>query len=460
MDYSAANVSLWNGMVQIAILAGILIFANVLRRKVPFVRRTLLPTAVLAGFLVLIFENIGWLRMDVDFLEKVTYHALGLGFISLALRVPKPTTESDRANLTGLKSGALIASTYVLQGVFALIISMLLFYTIKPDMFMAAGILLPMGYGQGPGQANNIGSTFENLGFAGGQSFGLALAATGFLCACVIGVIYLNILRQKGKLNRQHYDEVSGSVTLDTFEDENEIPIAESVDRFTMNLAIVLLLYGVTYLFSRGLTDAISAGGAEGLAKTANSLIWGFNFLIGTLFAILARKIISLLRRQKVMTRRYQNNYLLSRCAGVAFDMMIVAGIASIRFEELSGLWLPFLLMAVGGGFLTFYYLLWLCKRIYPNYYYEGFFSMFGMLTGTISSGVLLLREVDSAFDTPAANNLLIGSGCAILFGAPILALVGIAPISELLCWLTLAILILYFCGLLLFMKKAKRKSR
>ncbi len=57
-----------------------------------------------------------------------------------------------------------------------------------------------MAYGQGPGQANNVGTTYETLGMDGGRSFGLSLAAVGYLVACVVGVIYLNILNSKKKL--------------------------------------------------------------------------------------------------------------------------------------------------------------------------------------------------------------------------------------------------------------------
>ena len=38
------------------------------------------------------------------------------------------------------------------------------FETICPNLFKASGILLPMGYGQGSGQANNVGLTYEALG--------------------------------------------------------------------------------------------------------------------------------------------------------------------------------------------------------------------------------------------------------------------------------------------------------
>ena len=57
-----------------------------------------------------------------------------------------------------------------------------------------------MGFGQGPGQGNNIGLSYEKLGFAGGRSVGLAIAATGFIVACIVGVIYLNLGAKKKSL--------------------------------------------------------------------------------------------------------------------------------------------------------------------------------------------------------------------------------------------------------------------
>ena len=107
---------------------------------------------------------------------------------------------------------------------------------------------------------------------------------------------------------------------------------------------------------------------------------------------------------------------------------MIVAGIASIELEDIRGLWLPFVLLAVAGGVVTWLHLRLVCRAVYPDYYYEGLISMFGMLTGTISSGVLLLREIDPGLETPAANNLITGSSFGIVLGAPVLILVGMAP--------------------------------
>ena len=131
-------------------------------------------------------------------------------------------------------------------------------------------------------------------------------------------------------------------------------------------------------------------------------------------------------KRTGVILRQYQNNYLLNRLSGFFFDIMIVAGIASINPEDIRGLWLPFVLLVVAGAIVTWIHLAFVCKVVDRDYYYEGLISMYGMLTGTLSSGVLLLREIDPDLATPAANNLVIGSSFGIILGAPVLVLVGI----------------------------------
>ena len=145
------------------------------------------------------------------------------------------------------------------------------------------------------------------------------------------------------------------------------------------------------------------------------------------------------------MRMQYQNNYLLSRISGLFFDVMIICGIASIDFEDLQGLWIPFAITCVVGGIVTFFHLKFFCMRIYKGYEEEGFLSMFGMMTGTISSGILLVREIDPDFKTPAANNLVSGSGVAIAFGAPMLILISMAPKSVTSTFVVLGLLVVYY---------------
>ena len=199
MDYSAANASLWNIIIQLGLIAGAILAANALRTKVRAIRQAMMPVAVMAGFLLLILKYAGIVHIDAEIMEILVYHGIALGFIAMSLRVPDKT--ANRKDRAALKSGAIIVSTYMVQAITGLAISMLLGFTLMPGLFKAAGILLPMGYGQGPGQANNVGTSYQNLGFAGGRSFGLAIAAAGYLCACIVGVILLNVLAKRGSVS-------------------------------------------------------------------------------------------------------------------------------------------------------------------------------------------------------------------------------------------------------------------
>lgn len=452
MDYSAANHQLWNVVIQIAYIAIAILLADLLRRKVKIIRKLMMPVAVLGGFLLLIAKYLG-LKLDETLLETLVFHGIALGFVAMSLRVPEKRNE-NKGNAVGLKSGAIIVSTYLVQGITGLIITILLAYTFMPGLFKAAGLLLPMGYGQGPGQANNIGSTYEGLGFVGGRSFGMAIAATDYLVACIVGVIILNILRNKGKLNLNKDENIVKRSDYD-FGDEKS---SESIDVLSIQISLVAAVYLLTYLLIWGLTSLLSSV-APGVANMLNSLIWGFNFIIASALAMLVRNIIIRFDSVQSKALKSQNNYLLNRISGVFFDIMIVAGIASINIEDIKGLLLPFILMVTLGAVVTWLYLSFVCKKVYKDYYYQGLISMFGMLTGTISSGVLLLREIDPKFETAAANNLITGSSFGIILGAPILILVGLAARSDLLCFVSLGIMFVYLGLLLLIILKAKTNS-
>ena len=456
MDYSSANHALWNIIIQLGLLAGTILLANSLRQKVSLIRKSMMPVAVLGGFLLLLAKYLGIARVDQDLMEMLVYHGIALGFIAMSLRVPME--KAEKGDLTGLKSGAVIVSTYLVQGVTGLLVTLLLSYTLMPSMFQAAGLLLPMGYGQGPGQANNIGSSYEALGFAGGRSFGLAIAAAGYLVACVVGVVILNVLSRKGKVGHTR-SSVTELPASDYFQSRDEIPVSDSIDKLSIQLAMVLLVYLLTYLTAWGLTSGIAVI-SEGLANTLNTLIWGFNFIIGSALAILLRVLLEQGKRKGLIARQYQNNYLLNRLSGFFFDIMIVAGIASINLEDIRGLWLPFVLLAVLGAVVTWVHLSIVCKAAYHDYYYEGLISMYGMLTGTISSGVLLLREIDPDLATPAANNLVVGSSFGIILGAPVLVLVSLAPRSTLFCWIVTVLAAVYGALLCLLIMKAHRRKK
>ena len=461
---SFANLSAWAWLVQFFIIVVALLIANLVRCNVPLFKRSLLPSALLAGLLILCLKPFGFFSTLVDkhSMEIITYHALGLGFVAMALKNKK--LKSATSTLKVVETGAVTASTYILQGLVGLLITVPLFLWWKgADFFYAAGLLLPMGYGQGPGQALNFGVTFaswaEGQGLVfHGSDFGLSIAATGFIVGSLVGVVYMNILRRRGKLKVRE-KSVSEHYTLADYESEGEIPHSESIDKLTVQLCLVLLVYALVFLLMYGVQQ-LDLGNFG--VKTLKPLVWGFNFLWGTLLGVLVRWLIGRLRKRKLMQREYINNYMLDRIAGTCFDIMIVAGTAAIDFNNLRGLWLPLILVCTLGAVVTFFYVLICCRKLYPDYEYEGFFSMFGMLTGTASNGMILLREIDPRFETPAANNLVLQTIPALVFGFPVLLLMGFAPQSLSNTFITMGIMVaaLLLFALFIFRKTKNNKEK
>ena len=95
MDYSESNVVLWNAIFQVGIISVMVIISNILRTKVKFVKKSLMPTSVIAGFLLLGFKYLNIVHVDRNFLDAITYHGIAIGFIAMSLRVHKKDDASN-----------------------------------------------------------------------------------------------------------------------------------------------------------------------------------------------------------------------------------------------------------------------------------------------------------------------------------------------------------------------------
>ena len=105
-------------------------------------------------------------------------------------------------------------------------------------------------------------------------------------------------------------------------------------------------------------------------------------------------------------------------------------------------------------------------KICYPTFQHEAFLLNYGTLTGTASNGMILLREIDPNFETPASNVYIISQFPAMLFVAPILLLLKTGSSSLTMTYVTMGIFaglfILYTTFLILtgkgiLFKKARR---
>lgn len=444
-----------------ALLLLSLLLANWLKKSIKFLRMSLIPTSVLGGVILLaiagiydifsatpLFETAFFGGNGYDNLEIITYHTLALGFIASSLKSSKGKLTKQRS-IEIFNTGVTTVSTYLIQGVLGMAITIVAAMVIK-DFFPAAGILLPFGYGQGTGQAMNYGTIYETTnGFVGGKSFGLTIAALGFLSASIGGVIHLNILKKRGTIVLDGSED-GDNLKSDEIQSKNEIPMQGSMDKMTVQVGIVVLSYFITFLLMFLLGS---------LLPGMKAVIYGFNFLLGVLSATIVKAVIGLCRKTSIMKKDYVNDFLMTRISNFFFDIMVVAGIAAIRLGLLENYWGVISILGVVGLIISYVYNRIVVNTLFKDYKEEQFLMMYGMLTGTASTGTILLREIDPDFKTPAADNMVYQNFPAIVFGFPMMILATLAPKNPV---LTLILLTAFFVvmNVILFRSKIFKKRK
>ncbi|MBE6872194.1 MAG: hypothetical protein E7491_09650 [Ruminococcaceae bacterium] len=96
------DYSVWSWVLLFAVLLGSLLVGNMLKRSIPLLQKSLIPTSVIGGTILLIVAAIykavtGDVMFDsalfggegTETLEIITYHALALGFIASAFKTTR-----------------------------------------------------------------------------------------------------------------------------------------------------------------------------------------------------------------------------------------------------------------------------------------------------------------------------------------------------------------------------------
>ncbi len=425
-NFTLANYdAVWAFMVQLGLLLLFLMLGNILRRIIPLFRKLLIPSALLGGALLLITDIIckqfDVVLVDNRLMQVVTYHCLAIGFASMSLKTEKSTHKTKGSQV--VEFGALQGGTYMLQAFIGLGITIILFLlTQYGDNVISyiCGLILPLSYGQGPGNALSWDINFTNTPatqFAGNGSFGLSLASIGFVVASIFGVLYINIYKKRGELQVRKDAPIKTSVAKEN-ENETEIPDSESVDKFTLQAGFVALAYALAFGFMCLLGI---------LSDFTNSIAWGFNFLWASLAAMLIKFVLKLLRKRNIMHREYINNYQMDRISGFSFDLMIVAGVAAIQINDIKNYILPIVILSVVGTLVTYVYIRLVAKQCFKGFEHEFFLMSFGTLTGTASNGMILMKEIDPSLRTPTSSLYILSNFPAMVMIAPLLLLLSFA---------------------------------
>lgn len=409
----------WQEIDDVIYILILFALAILIKRLVPVFRRYLIPNSIIAGFFGLILgpNLLNWLPLDPDTLGGIIYHLMAIGFISLSLRSP----QKKNKDWNSMNAGLIIVTTYLIQAIFGFAMS---FFWSLADKGVSPimGLILPLGFGQGPGQAFSIGTQWEQLGMANGGAIGLAVAAAGFGWATIGGILILNILL---KNKRKQYEPIA-------IEEKKSIIVKDyefsDMDGLTIQFVFVGIVYAAVYATLGGLNLLLARLGTFG--ESLGSVLWGFHFVFGAILAIVFRRIYNKAHEKGIAKEKYLNNFLLQRIAGFVFDFMVAASISAVTFKRIADSFWSIFIITFAGGILTFLYVAFIVKKTMKEHRLANTIAFFGNLTGTISTGMALLREVDPLMKSGATENLIFGSGVALFFGFPLIALLSLPPIG------------------------------
>jgi ESS family glutamate:Na+ symporter len=459
----------WNYVIHVGIISLSLLVAAVLRARVSFFQRFLIPAPIIAGILLLVFYNFIaplW-GLQSDYLGELVYHLLNLSFIAMMLRVTGKRKDDHNGKRVVAQNVTAVIAQYGIQCFFGLVVTALLIATVKPDLFPAFGFTLALGFELGPGQAFSIGSTWETMGFTGGSSVGLTMAAIGFLLGSFGGVVLINQGLKRGWIGKEYLEKIKKkSIRTGFFSRvESERPVGsylstdgESLDTFSYHIALVMFTYLISWGFLTLLSKLLGLIGPLG-SELADSL-WGINFIFSAFCALAVKMFMKLLKVETTI-----DNATCNRISGLSVDLTVAASLGAISLVAVQGYWIPILALVITGALITLVLLPAYCSRLYDDHQFYRMLLIYGTATGTLPTGLALLRVVDPEFETPVATDYLYSVGIVFILAIPIILSVNLPAVSITknrpeLFWFAVGISAIYMIGAFIaYLILAKKRS-
>ncbi len=460
MNYS------WDFLIDLGVLSVGLIIATAVRSRIRFFQRYLIPNALTAGFLLLPVYNYVLPRFgfSADNLGMLVYHLLSISFISMTLRRTSANAPRVRGRIFATSMATIFPWGF--QAILGLLFTLLLINTVMPDLFPAFGMLLPLGFAQGPGQAFAIGEGWERFGFRGAGSIGLTFAATGFLAASFGGIFMINMGVRRGWLEQRFLKNLDTSaVKSGVYSARDTLPVgarltteSEAIDSFTLHTALVLGTYLLSYVLLSAITRGLALAGPLGEDLGVN--LWGINYVFSAITAILVRLTMVRTRLDYVI-----DNGTLTRLSGLSVDLMVCAAVAAISLVVVWEYIYAIMVLSILAMLMAFVTIPWFCSRLFTDHTFHRALMIFGVSTGTLPTGLALLRVIDPEFETPVASDYMYAAGITFILAIPFILAINLpayaATTGDMMWfWLSIAVALGYILFVMLvFLRIARGRA-
>jgi len=385
------------GLLSVFILSGL-----ILRAKIRFFQKYLIPSSLIGGFAGLLILNTFPLTLNIEMFETITYHLFSVSFISVGLtafagsgRKKNDTSPTVKGVAKGVFWGGLIEGTTLAVQSLVGCLLVFVFVFMGYDLFPTFGLFAPLGFTQGPGQALSFGKVWEGFGFENAATIGLIFATMGFLFAFFAGVpmVSWGIRKYKGKTEQTVLPQeiLKGYFVKGSQKESagNQTTHSANMDSLAFQTALV----GAVYLLTYGFVTLLNLPFPESISR----MNWGFVFFYGLLMALVTGWVM-----KKTGANRLIDQTAQKRITGWSIDFLIVSTIFAIKPAIVVKFIFPILAIGLCSGIATTVVIVYFGNRL-SEHNLERMVLLYGTCTGTLSSGLLLLRIVDPKLDSPVA---------------------------------------------------------
>lgn len=376
---------------DLATLSVLLLLGMFVRKKVKFIQNLYLSVSLIGGFLGLL--------LGPQILGHYTGVSLPLGktiaqwpgiLVNVVLGLSFFGTESSknfgRLALSAVNQGGLVHQTQVCVGL-GLTMVLMQFY---PDLPLAFGLTPVYGFHGGHGTANAAGAALMQAGWADGLAVSNTMATAGLMSGIIIGMIIINLGVRRG-----YAQKVSKPQDVPQDIKEGIVPVVkrksigkgvtynDALDPLALQLGFVGIILGMANILSRSLSWVHPL--LKQIPLFACAMICG---------AVLSQIL------KKLGLADYIDRPTISRIAGVALDFLVCSAIATLSLKAFALYLVPMLIvivtMIVVNVLVNFYF----GYKMFDVDWFERTMGSYGLESGVLATGLMLLRVVDPKFET------------------------------------------------------------
>ncbi len=397
--------STFPGVIAFAVMCVFMLVGTVLRAKVAFLQRNLVPASItggLVGFALFaaLGDTVGW---SYDY-TAFTFHFFTLSFMSLCLTIDDQAGDSS-ATFGGLWLSLVWVASLVMQAMLGFGVVQVFNVVATEPVSAYVGALSTHGFTQGPGQALAFGTIWqEEFAIREAANIGIIFASMGFVVSFVVGIPFARWAIVRG-INANKAASITPEFLAGFFDrnggktEGHQITHPSNIDSLAYHLCLLGFAYLLTHLWLESVQDAIADIPDMPLLL---DILFSHNlfFAHGLVFCLIIRNLIV-----RIGLAHLLDSVTQKRITGSAVDFMVVSALLSIKFAVLAEFLAPIFAVAITIAIATAVLCYVMGKQL-KELGLERALAIFGCCTGSTGSGLLLLRLIDPDFKTPVPREL------------------------------------------------------